>query len=363
MQKVHANTGSVAQLSPKVTKAIHDAVTSLSRPGLYLEAYPYIEASRYRFKEVLARILGVKPGNISAQSSTSEALSKAFHQVCQRLPNPVMAYSIAAFSSVLAIALSQNQQGGVSLPIGEDNGLITTDHLNRMPHRPNVLILDWVNFRSGLVNRISPIINWCQKNDVILIVDAVQGLGAATIDFDINQIDFFACAGHKWLGSPEGAGFLHIGERFLDSTWPTVPGGASLLEYLRPELGFAKDARIQETGTLSSLSFLGLEAALLELEQEGYSNRVEKIRRNQAAVAELLICHPGICLVPIDGSHGSSGIISFWQEGVPTVETTAHLARLGVSARERNGVVRLSPGHEVDIEALILHLAQFLEEI
>lgn len=351
LETIFASTASIARIGTDVAQHMQNALQFLQQPDFYTQYYPVIDGARARFKAPLARILQCDVSHLAAQTSTSEGIAKALATVTHFNENAMIVSQKAAFQSMRALTEDYARRGHKVACIGNDSGRLTLSDLELLDQRPDVLLVEWVNYRSGLVIDLVSIATWCRQHGTILIVDAVQGLGAADLNFDIDSLDFLASGSQKWLSGPEGAGFLYVNPKWFDAI-PVLSGYASYK---------AQDARQLETGSLASLSFVGFEAALLALESEGYPQRVEKVqalrRLLRAAILNCADCH----LLSDEGSTGDSGIISFWQEGRSASETVAALGRNGIIARERAGVVRLSPGSEVESALMLERFGAFLK--
>src|SRR6185437_1703111 len=89
----------------------------------------------------------------------------------------------------------------------------------------------------------------CRERGIWFVVDAIQGLGAATLDVAACQIDMLACGGQKWLLSPWGSGFLYMRDELARTLEPAVVGWLSMrasLDFAHLtdyECGYREDAR------------------------------------------------------------------------------------------------------------------------
>lgn len=72
--------------------------------------------------------------------------------------------------------------------------------------RTRVLTVSWVRFQDGLKLDLPALAAACAARDVALVVDGIQGAGAAVPD--LRGVAAFACGGHKGLLGPAGQGFL-----------------------------------------------------------------------------------------------------------------------------------------------------------
>jgi selenocysteine lyase/cysteine desulfurase len=84
--------------------------------------------------------------------------------------------------------------------------------LVRALDRPEVraLTVSWVQFASGYRVDLARLGRLCRERGVWFVVDAIQGVGAATLDVRACHVDLLACGAQKWLLSPWGSGFLYV---------------------------------------------------------------------------------------------------------------------------------------------------------
>ena len=57
----------------------------------------------------------------------------------------------------------------------------------------------------------------CRSAGVLLVVDAIQELGALRMDVGETPVDLLTAGGHKWLNAPYGCGVLYIARETLPS--------------------------------------------------------------------------------------------------------------------------------------------------
>src|SRR5439155_14911987 len=75
-----------------------------------------------------------------------------------------------------------------------------------------------------------------RTRDVLLVVDAIQQLGAIGLDVGRTPVDFLVCGGHKWLNAPTGRGFLYVNPRLVERLRPPACGYLNIAE---PPQGWA----------------------------------------------------------------------------------------------------------------------------
>jgi serine---pyruvate transaminase len=125
---------------------------------------------------------------------------------------------------------------------------------------------------TGIVHDVQAIADVARKHDVILVVDAVSGLGAARLEQDAWGVDVVVAGSQKALMCPPGLAFASVSERALDLAsrdadgTPAPPAGRYYFDW-------GRTARAQRKGnspfTPAVPLFLGLDVALDLIAEEG----------------------------------------------------------------------------------------------
>ncbi len=118
---------------------------------------------------------------------------------------------------------------------------------------------------TGIVHDVQAIAEVARRHDVILVVDAVSGLGAADLHQDAWGVDVVVSGSQKALMTPPGLAFASVSERALAYAQERAGG--------RYYFDWGKTAKAQGKGaspfTPAVSLFLGLDVALGLIEQEG----------------------------------------------------------------------------------------------
>jgi selenocysteine lyase/cysteine desulfurase len=362
---IHANTAAVGLLHSAAEAAMTRELAVLAHSDFYRTDYPRLTRQVEATREQLAGLLGIPPARVALTGSTSEALA-IFLSALPLRPGDVVACGSGGFVSVPAALLCLQARGVLVHPIGTDAGQVCPSDLSATPPRTRLVIVDWVNYWSGLRNRIQPLVEWCQMANVPLLIDAVQGLGAVPLDFDLSQVAGLACGGHKWLRGPEGTGFLYVADWMQPRLTPQLAGYRSLrnpLDLEPAEVALSSDARVFEVGTLNTLGFLGLGEAVRHLRGEGSARRARRIEETITALHHALGRLPDIQVVTPEPPEQRAGIFSFRHRRVPAAEIVHRLEALGLTAGSRRGLVRISPDADVPVGAILDILVPLLQSL
>ena len=125
--------------------------------------------------------------------------------------------------------------------------------------------VSWIQFLSGFRADLEAIGALCHERDLLFCVDAIQGLGAFSLDVEAAHIDFLAAGTHKWLMGTQGLGVFYVQEALQNQLTPPtgwLHGPVNWTELDAYKLTLHDDARRFRTGTMNALGILALHASL-----------------------------------------------------------------------------------------------------
>lgn len=207
-----------------------------------------------------------------------------------------------------------------------------------------VLALSWVGFATGVVADLEKFGAACRDRGVRFVVDAIQGLGALTLDVRRVNIDILACGAQKWLLSPWGSGFTYVRRELVRElapqpvSWLSVAGSDDFSRLLQYDMTWRDDARRFEQITLPFQDFVGMVASLELLHELGPAAVSVHIRQRTAELLDAAESR-GLPLVTPRASH--AGIACFRPSDAGAL--SKRLNEAGVAHSVREGTVRLSP--------------------
>jgi selenocysteine lyase/cysteine desulfurase len=100
-----------------------------------------------------------------------------------------------------------------------------------------MILLSSVQWNNGFRADLAAFSNLARERDLVLVVDAIQQLGAISLDVRQTPVDFLVCGGHKWLNAPVGRGFLYVHPRQVERLRPPAWG---YLNIEQPPEGWAE---------------------------------------------------------------------------------------------------------------------------
>lgn len=86
--------------------------------------------------------------------------------------------------------------------------------------KTRLVAVSWVQYLSGYRNDIQALAGWCRERNILLAVDAMQGLGALEFDQGAWGVDFISSGAAKWLMGMQGVGFIYVTKDLQDKLRP-----------------------------------------------------------------------------------------------------------------------------------------------
>ncbi len=225
------------------------------------------------------------------------------------------------------------------------------------------MALSWVGFSSGYRLDLRTVAELVHGRGALLLVDAIQGLGAFPLDVRVSQIDFLAADGHKWLLGPEGAGVLFVREKWLDLLNPLMMGWNSLADggFDPSSTQLKTSAARYEGGSTNMPGMLAFEASLNLLLNLGAA-------RSDSPIAAAILENVGLLEdrlksadfdVHVPAVANRSGILGVDWPGAEPVAARKHCLANDVILSVRGGRLRVSThayNDTADIERLVAAL-------
>jgi selenocysteine lyase/cysteine desulfurase len=305
-----------------------------------------------------ARLIAAEPDEIALVRNTTEGISLVAEGFAWREGDNVVTPD-NEFPSNLYPWMNLASRGVETRRVATDGGRLDLDRLlAACDRRTRIVSVSWVGYASGWRTDLATLAHRVHAHGALLLVDAIQGLGAFPLDAHATAIDFLAADGHKWLLGPEGAGLLYVRKELLDRLRPLGVGWHSVVnafDYGRVAMDLKPTASRYEGGSANVAGFLALAESLellLGLGIEAIGQRILEI--TDMACARLAAA--GCTVASLREGDHRSGIVLFEVPGVDPLAVVARLAREGVVLRSRGGKLRLSPHayvDESDIERLI----------
>jgi selenocysteine lyase/cysteine desulfurase len=346
-EAVYLNNASTGPLPARTVRAIAEFNALRAEPYRLTDAIQF--ATLRRSRELAARLINASPAEIACMGNTTYGINIAARALPLAAGDVVLTYD-REFPANVYPWMALEQRGVVFQRIPCDaSGLSDERCLLEALDRPRVKVVSvsWVQFASGYRTDLAALGRACRERGIYFVVDAIQGLGAATLDVRECHVDILACGGQKWLLSPWGCGFAYVRDELARELEPQVVGWLAmrasedftrLVEY---EYAFHEDARRFEVLTLPFQDFAGFNASLELLLELGPAAVEEHVASLVERAVEWARGRSDVRLVTPAERGCRAGIVSI----APADPRAAseRLARAGVVHSLREGAIRLSP--------------------
>ncbi|MBA3560051.1 MAG: aminotransferase class V-fold PLP-dependent enzyme [Gemmatimonadaceae bacterium] len=319
-----------------------------------LRAEPFRMSDELQFgtishsRNLVARLIGASPDEIALMVNTTYGINVAARALPLGRGDTVLTFDREFPANIYPwMALAPI---GVTLErIPCRDGLADEEALLLALDKPGVkaVTVSWVSFATGYRVDLARIGRACRERGIYFIVDAMQGLGALTLDVRECFVDVLACGGQKWLLSPWGTGFVYVRSELVTALepssvgWLAMRGSEDFTRLVDYDFTYWDDARRFEVITLPFQDFAGLNASLelllelgpkrVEAHVAGLVDMAVEWSRNRAAVKLVTPAEP----------ERRAGIVALAPSDPRVASEKLKRARISHSLRE--GAIRLSP--------------------
>lgn len=364
---VYLNHASIAPLPAPAAARVAGLAETVARTGdrRWPERNDHCEVVRRQ----AAGLLGARHVHeVAFTGNTSEGLSAVAWGLDWKAGESVVGAG-PEFPSNVYPWLSLTSLGVEYRPVPERDGRVEAERvLAAVDSTTRVVAVSWVQYATGYRIDLQRLAVGCRERGVLLVVDAIQGAGALTLDADGLGLDAVALASHKWLLGPEGLGLLYVSDRVIDRFRPVRHGWRSVAD--RYEWGTfdptpATGALRFEAGTLNSYGIHALGASLDLLCGFGAAAaeaRVLALAGRVATGLERLGFELAVARAD-DRPEEISGIVAGTHPDRPAEDLAGALEERGIVVSHRAGRLRFSPhvyNSEEEVDRALDALASLL---
>lgn len=345
--------------SRRVAKAVADAYARLAEPDGPIA--PAILGAYEAALGTVGRFLGVAPELVTAVPSTSAGLFRVAFGLAPFGGNivvPSHEFPANIYPWLRAAGMGGPEIRLVDIPDRRVTAGALSDAVDDQTRAIAVSSVDHLSgFRPDLVALRE------LADDGLLVVDAIQGLGA--VELSPAPADVIVAGGQTWLRAGFGSGLLALSSRSIEMLHPTLTGWWGVedsfdWDAVPPHTARADAERFQDGGPPLFGAF-GLAAAVEVIEAEGIAKIEETVMDNVAAIEEVVRAAGAEVLDPWESDEERSGILSFRLPEEPAAQTTQRLADADVVVSLRSGWVRAAPHASTDL-AVTEVLAEVLDD-
>ena len=341
---VYMNAASTGSMPERAIVAVNAFTRERAQPHhlSFEHQFGALDESR----ALVAKLIHARPRDIALTTNTGAGINLAAWGLPLGAGDEVVV-SDGEFPANMYPWMAASQARGFALHVVPmRDGLIDNDALCAALNRPGVaaLSVSWVSFSSGAMADLERLGSACRARSILLVVDGIQGVGAANIDVATLPIDMLACGGQKWLLAPWGTGFVYIRPEVMPLltpqpvSWMAVRDSDDFSRLVDYDLTWRDDARRFEQVTLPYQDFIGLVASLGLIHEIGAEHVVAHIH---ASAERLLNGAAELGIATVTPVHRHAGIASVRPQDA--LAASARLTAANVVHSVREGTIRLAP--------------------
>jgi cysteine desulfurase/selenocysteine lyase len=370
-RRVYLDNAAVAPLPTPARHAMERQMMEMNELGPAVNLDDWI-APLDRVRAILARLVNAAPGEIAFVKNTSEGLSFVARGLAWKPGDRIVGFDCEFPANVYPwLAL---RPLGVQVDLLPGAALGDLDRIRQSVRGAKLLAVSSVQFLSGYRAPLEALGAICRELGVWFVVDGIQSLGAFPLDVKRAGIHALSADGHKWLVSPEAAGFLYLDPALMAALtpvevgWLSVAGwddlsrAAALAAFGAP-LPWRPDATRFECGALNRIGLVGMGASvemLLDVSLDAIARHLLALGHDAVAGLRRLGCEVLRQAPDADLAERRSGINTFRHPARPAEALIARLRDAGILCALRQGWVRVSPhlyNNAAEIERLLDVLA------
>jgi len=360
---LYLDHAAVCPLPRPVAEAMRRRITEQEQTGH--ENYHEWRNHHLSCRHLGSQLIGCEPQDISIIRSTSEGLS-LIAEGLDLAPGDEVAIGGEEFAANVSPWLGLASRGVKIVRFPQPDGRIDPQVLEGLVgERTRVVAVSWVAFHTGWIAPLAQLGRICRDRDILLVVDAIQGLGVLPMHMATLGVDAVVADGHKWLLGPEGAGLMATTAQLRSRLRPVISGWRNVIldthDYFLERLEYHEDGRRFEAGAANDIGIAGLASGLdllAAVDRENIQARVEMLCR---LLTRILIAHGWDVYSPGSG-HPIAGIVAARHPGVSPADVLRRLRERRVVVSVRQGNVRFSP-HFYTTRGELEALDQILEKI
>jgi kynureninase len=315
--------------------------------------------------DLLAPILGVKPGTISMHQNVTVAMGIVGSCFMYDGTRRKIVMTDLEFPTNMYLFEGFRRYGAEIVYVPSDDGIRT--HLQRLLDAiddQTVLVpLSVVLFRSAYIQDARAVVEKAHKVGARVVLDVYQAAGTVPLQIEATGADFAVGGSVKWLCGGPGAGYLYVHQDVAKDVFPGLVGWAAHanpFSFATGPITYADGPERFQSGTPNVPSIYAARAGYEIVREVG----IDAIRKKSLRLTRRLIEHAqraGYRLnTPIDDRERGGAVVV----DVPNGEAASQeLLRRNVIIDYRPGAgIRMAP-HFYNTDAEIDQAMQVLDEV
>ncbi len=219
----------------------------------------------YQSMPLAAKLINAQPEEIALTRSTSEGIKLVSEGFPWQAGDNVVFPANEFPANVYPWTYLANR-GVEARPVPIPDGKLTAETLEPyIDSRTKIVSVSWVSYSTGWKADLKAIAQMVHSKGALLLVDAIQGLGAFPLDVVETDVDFLSAGAQKWLLSAQGSGLFYckksVNSRLknINFGWASVENCTDFSSVNHPEL---QTAQRFMTGTVNTPAWLTMADSL-----------------------------------------------------------------------------------------------------
>jgi cysteine desulfurase/selenocysteine lyase len=354
----HAATG---PLSTKVKEDIDKLF--LDKNEGKIDNYDELVQKVSESKQLLAKMLNTTSNRIAFTENTSSGLNILAQGMKWKEGDRIILNDIEFPSNVYPFMNLQNK--GVEIDfVKSENGIVNAENIiEAIKPETKLISVSYVQFLSGYRIDLEKLGTVSREKDIILAVDAIQGLGAININVEKYKVDFISCGTQKWLLGMQGMGFIFLTKELQDKIdasfvgWLSVENAWDLLDY---NYKLKRTANRFQPGTLNIIGVYALNASLKMFDEFGFETIERQVLSNSKYFIDKLSDAEFNLILKDYNKENLSGIVSLKHDDAEDIFN--YLSKMDIICAVREGYLRFAPhfyNTEKEIDKVVVELKNY----
>jgi selenocysteine lyase/cysteine desulfurase len=311
-------------------------------------------------RRMYAAFIGARPEEIAFTHSTSEGMNIIAHMLAHR------GHAISNDLEFPSSNLPWINRGADMTIVPSRNGMVPIERIRKaIGKKTRTIITSHVQYSTGFKQDLETLSEICGEENLYLVVNATQSIGALNFDVGKFGVDFTVSNGHKWMLSSFGIGTLYIQSKLLDDESGLNPpffsqfGQEDREHFDNMKIRMSKNASKFELSTPHFPNIIALKAAIAYISKINILRIEERIRYLTQYLIDRLAELKIQVLSPLSNTHRSAIIV--FKSRSPE-HLVAYLGNKRIIVSARGGGIRVSPhfyNDEGDIDYLISALKTY----
>jgi len=342
--QIYLNHAACSPMSTKVKNAIEAFLHLRNLEKADDFKTDLLEAKNLR--ETIAELINSSSDRIALTSNTTHGIN-LFASGLQWKEGDEILISKMEFPANVYPYLNLQKKGVKIRWMPEKDGRIPLEYITTFVNdKTKLLSLSYIQYLNGYKADLQAIGKFCKENNIIFIVDGIQGLGAFQIDLEKTHIDGIATGGHKWLMSPKGTGFVYVSENLQGQIKQSHLGWLSVenpFDFHNYDQTLDKTAQRYELATPNQIGIYGMNAAIKLLLEVGIARISKHLTNITGFLREELETSGYEILTPFEDRERGSIVLFSAGDPDKNQQIFKALLKKGITISYREGNLRVSP--------------------